>query len=60
MSDSCDVDEWIADLRLNGWTEQSHTIWIAPDQSVWRGPYGAWCEMLRRAADTRETEVNRD
>jgi len=43
-----DPDGWREDLLDAGWFEKSHTIWVAPDGTVYRGPYGAWREMKRR------------
>jgi hypothetical protein len=42
-----DPDGWRADLLAAGWAEQSHTIWVAPNGAVYRGPYGAWRAMRR-------------
>jgi hypothetical protein len=44
----CDPDGWREDLLDAGWFEKSHTSWVAPDGTVYRGPYGAWHEMKRR------------
>jgi hypothetical protein len=44
-----DPDGWRADLLAAGWAEQSHTIWVAPNGAVYRGPYGAWRAMQRAA-----------
>lgn len=49
----CDPDGWKADLIAAGWVEKSHTIWVAPDGTVWRGPYGAWREMRLRQGKER-------
>lgn len=38
---------WIADLHGAGWIEVRLTVWKSPDGALWRGPYGAWVEMLR-------------
>lgn len=46
---------WKRDLIAAGWKETRHTVWQAPDGSLWRGPYGAWRELQRRKAE-RETE----
>lgn len=48
VPDVHDPDVWIRDLVSAGWVEKSYTIWIAPDGSIWRGPYGAWREMKKR------------
>ena len=44
-----DPDGWKADLLAAGWAEKSHTIWVAPNGAVYRGPFGAWRAMKRLA-----------
>lgn len=39
---------WKRDLIAAGWTEERHTVWKDPEGHLWRGPYGAWCELQRR------------
>ena len=48
---------WKRDLIAAGWTEVRHTVWKDPEDSLWRGPYGAWCELQRRK---REQANERD
>jgi hypothetical protein len=43
-----DVEAWIADLKAAGWVERRMNMWACPDGFLWRGPYGAWCELQRR------------
>ncbi len=40
--------EWKRDLLAAGWTEERHTVWKDPEGRLWRGPYGAWCELQRQ------------
>jgi hypothetical protein len=40
-----DVEGWIRELKAAGWTMKSHTIWIAPNGAIYRGPFGAWKAM---------------
>lgn len=48
---------WKRDLVDAGWEEVRHTIWRAPDGGLYRGPYGAWCEMQRRKARKEINDV---
>jgi len=43
-----DVETWRRDLIEAGWIEESMTVWSDPEGNLWRGPYGAWCELQRR------------
>jgi len=45
---------WKRDLIAAGWTEESITIWKDPEGNLWRGPYGAWCELQKREDRTGE------
>lgn len=47
-------EAWTRDLITAGWRERRVNTWICPDGTLWRGPYGAWCELQRRKAETRE------
>lgn len=46
-----EIEQWEADLREAGWKpyryrgHERRTMWVAPDGSIHRGPYGAWRMM---------------
>lgn len=40
-----DTDTWVADLRAAGWREVRVNVWQRPDGALFRGPYGAWCQL---------------
>lgn len=42
-----DVELWIAELEAAGWRKILSTVWKSPSGHLFRGPYGAWCEMHR-------------
>jgi hypothetical protein len=46
------VEQWIDELLAAGWTQKSHTIWIAPNGAIYRGPFGAW-KAMRAIGETR-------
>lgn len=50
----CDpIFEWIRYLLEHGWTKgQSETLWFSPDGQLYRGPYGAYQEALRRESES--------
>ena len=39
------VELWIAELTAAGWTEVRVNVWRRPDGALFRGPYGAWCQL---------------
>ncbi len=39
---------WIAELTKAGWVETHRNARTCPRGYLWRGPYGAWCELQRR------------
>lgn len=43
-------ETWEAELRAAGWRVVRPTVWASPEGFLFRGPYGAWCELLRRRA----------
>jgi hypothetical protein len=52
-----DVDCWTRQLRAAGWVPvrartgqelPGSTVWRSPSGHLYRGPYGAWCQMLKR------------
>ena len=40
---------WRRDLEAAGWTEINSITYRDPEGYLWRGPYGAWHELQRRA-----------
>jgi hypothetical protein len=55
-----DVDCWMRQLRAAGWvpvrarTGQAlpgSTVWRSPSGHLYRGPYGAWRQMVKREED---------
>jgi hypothetical protein len=48
-----DSEQWVRDLIAAGWRERRINTWVCPDGLLWRGPYGAWCELQRRKAGKR-------
>lgn len=36
------------ELRAAGWTKVISTVWMAPNEDCYLGPFGAWREMKRR------------
>lgn len=47
-------EQWTAELRAAGWVEVRLNVWRSPQGWLFRGPYGAWCEMLRQQGDDDE------
>ena len=43
-------ERWIADLRAAGWREIRLNVWERPDGALFRGPYGAWCDLKTEEA----------
>jgi hypothetical protein len=39
---------WNRDLLMAGWERIDHITYRDPEGRLWRGPYGAWCELQRR------------
>lgn len=54
---SQDTDTWVADLRAAGWREVRLNVWRRPDGALFRGPYGAWCQLQIDAADLRKSDA---
>ena len=47
MPENCYLPEtWIRELVCNGWVKVSGTVWRSPSGRLFRGPYGAWCQMI--------------
>jgi hypothetical protein len=38
-------ERWRADLKRAGWKEIRLSVFQAPDGALFRGPYGAWCQL---------------
>lgn len=53
-------DRWRADLLAAGWQAIRHDTWKRPDGALFRGPYGAWCELQRSAEPQCEHGVAMD
>lgn len=45
-----DSERWTADLLAAGWIERRRNVWASPEGYLFRGPYGAWCELMARRA----------
>lgn len=45
------MERWTADLITAGWVEERMHVWRCPLGYLFRGPYGAWCELQRRKAE---------
>ena len=48
MENEQDIALWISQLIDAGWRQIRLNIWQSPSGEWYRGPYGAWQEMLRR------------
>jgi hypothetical protein len=44
-SESPTIESMIEDLKAEGWTAKTRTIWQAPTGKLFLGPYGAWKAM---------------
>jgi hypothetical protein len=44
---------WRRDLEVAGWLEINSITYQDPEGRLWRGPYGAWCELQRREGQTQ-------
>jgi hypothetical protein len=42
-----DVELWIRELEAAGWRKVMSSVWKSPSGHLFRGPYGAWCQMYR-------------
>ncbi len=50
MTQRTSAEDWESDLLAAGWRRVKLHVYADPDGYLWRGPYGAWCELQRRKA----------